>query len=38
LFHHPWRLAKTAVYLFNWIALMLRELLRPHPKLLELSG
>jgi len=38
LFHHPWRLAKKAVYLFNWIALMLRELLRPHPKLLELSG
>jgi hypothetical protein len=38
LFHHPWRLARTAVYLFNWIALMLRELLRPHPKLRELTG
>ena len=30
---HPWRLAKTVTYLFDWIASMLRELLHPHPKL-----
>ena len=35
---HPWRIAKTAVYLFNWIGRMLRELLHPHPKLTELTG
>lgn len=38
LFQHPWRVAKTAIYLFNWIGRMLRELLYPHPKLTELNG
>jgi hypothetical protein len=30
---HPWRSRKKVVYLFDWIAAMLRELLHPHPKL-----
>ena len=38
LFRHPWRLAKKVIYMFNWIAVMLRELLHPHPKLSELTG
>ncbi len=33
LLDHPWRLRKHVVYLFDWIATMLRELLHPHPKL-----
>jgi Transposase DDE domain len=33
LVNHPWRLRKRVVYLFDWIATMLRELLHPHPKL-----
>jgi len=33
LLDHPWRLRKRVVYLFDWIATMLRELLHPHPKL-----
>jgi hypothetical protein len=30
---HPWRLRKDVTYLFDWIAMLLRELLHPHPKL-----
>lgn len=33
LIEHPWRLKKPVVYLFNWIATMLRELLHPSPRL-----
>jgi hypothetical protein len=33
LLGHPWRLRKRVVYLFDWIATMLRELLHPHPNL-----
>jgi hypothetical protein len=35
---HPWRLRKEVTYLFDWIAIMLRELLHPHPKLLIHTG
>jgi hypothetical protein len=38
LLGHPWRLRKKVVYLFDWIATMLRELLYPHPKLNFNSG
>src|SRR5262245_4885398 len=38
LIDHPWRLRKGVVYLFDWIATMLRELLHPHPKLSEHTG
>jgi hypothetical protein len=38
LMHHPWRLPKKVVYLFDWIATMLRELLHPHPKLNRYAG
>jgi uncharacterized membrane protein len=31
LLRHPWRLPKRVVYLFDWIAAMLRELLHPRP-------
>jgi Transposase DDE domain len=38
LLSHAWRLRKKVVYLFDWIATMLRELLHPHPKLGINSG
>jgi hypothetical protein len=31
LLNHAWRLRKKVVYLFNWIATMLRRLLHPQP-------
>jgi hypothetical protein len=34
LAHHPWRLRKKVIYLFDWIATMLRELLHPRPKII----
>lgn len=30
---HSWRLPKRAIYLFDWIALMIQRLLHPKPKL-----
>ena len=38
LMRHPWRLRKKVVYLFNWIATMLRRLLHPHPNVVNNSG
>lgn len=38
LLDHPWRVAGTIVYEFNWIGRMLRELLHPQPRLKELTG
>ncbi len=38
LLHHPWRLKKAVTYQFDWIAVMLRELLHPHPQLLGDTG
>ena len=38
LLTHPWRLPKEVIYLFDWIASMLRELLHPHPKLNNHTG
>lgn len=33
LLTHPWRLPKEVIYLFDWIASMLRVVLHPHPRL-----
>jgi hypothetical protein len=38
LVEHPWRLKKPVVYLFDWIAAMLRVLLHPRPRLEFNSG
>jgi hypothetical protein len=38
LLDHPWRLRKPVVYLFDWIAAMLRLLLHPHPRFTNDSG
>lgn len=38
LLGHPWRLAKAIIYLFDWIAQMLHELLHPRPKIPMASG
>jgi hypothetical protein len=38
LIDHPWRLPKEVIYLFDWIASMLRAFLHPHPKLNFHSG
>jgi Transposase DDE domain len=38
LVDHPWRLRKPVVYLFDWIAALLRELLHPRPRLEFNSG
>jgi hypothetical protein len=35
---HPWRLRKPVTYLFDWIALMLRELLHPAPNFIADTG
>jgi hypothetical protein len=31
LMNHPWRLKKTVIYLFDWLATMIRHLLHPAP-------
>jgi hypothetical protein len=33
LFRHRWRLPKGVIYLFDWIAQMLHQLLHPRPKI-----
>jgi len=33
LMKHPWRLNKPVIYLFDWIASMLHQLLHPRPRL-----
>jgi hypothetical protein len=33
LLAHPWRLPKEVIYLFDWIARMIQQLLHPHPRL-----
>jgi len=38
LMNHGWRLRKKVIYLFDWIASMLRELLHPTPKLSPDTG
>jgi hypothetical protein len=38
LLNHPWRLPKAVLYLFDWIARMLRLLLHPHPNLSHHTG
>lgn len=38
LMNHPWRLRKKVVYLFNWLANMLRRILHPPPSLLGHTG
>jgi hypothetical protein len=38
LLQHPWRLPKGIIYLFDWIAQMLHELLHPRPKISMASG
>ena len=38
LMSHPWRLRKRVVYLFNWLANLLRRILHPPPSLVALTG
>jgi hypothetical protein len=38
LMNHPWRLKKPVMYLFNWIAKMLREVLHPPARIQKPSG
>jgi hypothetical protein len=38
LMNHSWRLKKKVIYLFDWIASMLRELLHPHPRITSDTG
>lgn len=38
LMRHQWRVDRIIVYAFNWIGRMLRDLLRPRPKLKQLTG
>jgi hypothetical protein len=38
LMSHPWRLRKKVVYLFNWLANLLRRLLHPPPSFVALTG
>lgn len=38
LLNHPWRLPKKVKYLFDWLALQIRYLLHPKPKLDFASG
>jgi hypothetical protein len=33
LWRHRWRLPKSVIYLFDWIAQMLHQLLHPRPKI-----
>lgn len=38
MLHHPWRLPKEVIYLFDWIALQIGYLLHPRPLLAVPSG
>jgi hypothetical protein len=38
LMTHSWRLKKKVIYLFDWIASMLRQLLHPHPRISSDTG